>query len=427
VVAMVQREDESGSCSDETFHANCAAIAALPETLADLTATRTRVAELEAREAGHQRTVDALYRDLAALRERLGEAREALETIAEYDTDFAKGPADNVAALQTVAERALARLDASPQADPMGDMWPPPYHMQLCTGDDCTECARLTATPVQAAPPCPCVAGPACRPTCTCANPVQSGGCLRCSNYGAATPVQGAPPCRCGSGLHPRRCELHPNRYAEHCAEISAESVQAAPADGPTPRDCIHGRRTCEPCAWTAGYPRELLQGGAAVWKLRDFDGEQWRDVPADGPTCAAWCGTMYDQHTTSDCAVKAWGNGSRCYCTKPCRDAGRPLRPVLKSGTGPSTLAEELESAAFVLDEAIGTAAYGHKGAAIVGSVLAARLRARAARARELMGLHEFCSDSRRENRPCHACCACVLRDVGGPDLGPTRRGEPA
>lgn len=31
--------------------------------------------------------------------------------------------------------------------------------------------------------------------------------------------------CRCGSGMHPRRCELHPERYAEHCDEINSEAM----------------------------------------------------------------------------------------------------------------------------------------------------------------------------------------------------------
>lgn len=41
------------------------------------------------------------------------------------------------------------------------------------------------------------------------------------------------PACRCGSGAHPRRCEVHPARYAEHCAELSAE------ADSPKGDDAV--------------------------------------------------------------------------------------------------------------------------------------------------------------------------------------------
>jgi hypothetical protein len=81
------------------------------------------------------------------------------------------------------------------------------------------------------------------------------------------------------------------------------------------------------------------------------------------------------------------------------------------------TTLADELESAAFVLDEAIGTAAYGHKGSAIVGSVLAARLRARAARVREMDETTAGYIPAARE----------LFVRIAGPDLGPTRRGEPA
>jgi hypothetical protein len=38
--------------------------------------------------------------------------------------------------------------------------------------------------------------------------------------------------CRCGSGLHPRRCEVHPERYQEHCDEISRESQPGVPEGG---------------------------------------------------------------------------------------------------------------------------------------------------------------------------------------------------
>lgn len=31
--------------------------------------------------------------------------------------------------------------------------------------------------------------------------------------------------CRCGSGMHPRRCEIHPHRYQQHCDEISVENL----------------------------------------------------------------------------------------------------------------------------------------------------------------------------------------------------------
>lgn len=32
--------------------------------------------------------------------------------------------------------------------------------------------------------------------------------------------------CTCGSGGHPRRCELHPDRYELHCLEMSYEVVR---------------------------------------------------------------------------------------------------------------------------------------------------------------------------------------------------------
>lgn len=31
--------------------------------------------------------------------------------------------------------------------------------------------------------------------------------------------------CTCGSGGHPRPCDVHPDRYAAHCAELSAEAA----------------------------------------------------------------------------------------------------------------------------------------------------------------------------------------------------------
>lgn len=31
--------------------------------------------------------------------------------------------------------------------------------------------------------------------------------------------------CTCGSGGHPRRCELHPGAYEEHCREIDRENA----------------------------------------------------------------------------------------------------------------------------------------------------------------------------------------------------------
>ncbi len=32
------------------------------------------------------------------------------------------------------------------------------------------------------------------------------------------------PVCRCGSGMYPRRCQAHPQRYQGHCDEISTET-----------------------------------------------------------------------------------------------------------------------------------------------------------------------------------------------------------
>lgn len=51
--------------------------------------------------------------------------------------------------------------------------------------------------------------------------------------------------CRCGSGMHPRHCSVHPERYKEHCDEISAESREAEPpapaTDRHEPRGGTHG------------------------------------------------------------------------------------------------------------------------------------------------------------------------------------------
>ncbi len=35
--------------------------------------------------------------------------------------------------------------------------------------------------------------------------------------------IPGRLPCRCGSGAHPRHCQLHPERYREHCDALSEE------------------------------------------------------------------------------------------------------------------------------------------------------------------------------------------------------------
>jgi hypothetical protein len=131
----------------------------------------------------------------------------------------------------------------------------------------------------------------------------------------AATPVQGAPPLPFDNVTSSGEAYL-----AAHGAAPAARAAAG--------RDCIHGRRTCEPCAWTAGYPRELLQGGAVVWKLRDFDGEQWRDVPAGGPTCAAGCGTKLRIDLAHDAGWKWWKLGT-CFCSWGCYEAGHSLRPA--------------------------------------------------------------------------------------------------
>jgi hypothetical protein len=43
-------------------------------------------------------------------------------------------------------------------------------------------------------------------------------------NQAYASPPETA--CTCGSGLHPRRCTIHPERYQKHCNEISAENEE---------------------------------------------------------------------------------------------------------------------------------------------------------------------------------------------------------
>ena len=57
---------------------------------------------------------------------------------------------------------------------------------------------------------------------------------------------QPAPTCRCGSGAHPRRCQVHPNGYAEHCAELSAE--YAAEEQAATTRETMHCLTCGGPC-----------------------------------------------------------------------------------------------------------------------------------------------------------------------------------
>ena len=46
-----------------------------------------------------------------------------------------------------------------------------------------------------------------------------------------------APACQCGSGAHPRRCVVHPERYQQHCDELSAENAPEAPAVVTEPAD----------------------------------------------------------------------------------------------------------------------------------------------------------------------------------------------
>ena len=67
-------------------------------------------AAIEARDAQHEALFLGTANSAANLRSALKMATEALEEIAEYDTDFAKGPADNVGALQTISERALSQI-----------------------------------------------------------------------------------------------------------------------------------------------------------------------------------------------------------------------------------------------------------------------------------------------------------------------------
>jgi len=61
----------------------------------------------------------------------------------------------------------------------------------------------------------------------------------RCLNCGAVTgapethqacPDGSAPTwevCTCGSGGHPRRCDLHPDAYEEHTADLNADADDA--------------------------------------------------------------------------------------------------------------------------------------------------------------------------------------------------------
>ncbi len=192
---------------------------------------------------------DSANAELGALRERLEglaahfwacsqeKRKDAAEANTPASEAWFRAKTEAFGDAAEVCERALARLDASPQAAPPGDTMPPTGLEPLgCPTPGACSCP--TATPVQGAPPAPRMWFPG---------------------------MENLP-----------KPPLGPMRY-----------VQAA---------------------------------------------------PADGPTCAAWCGTRWDshQHEAVDYPAREIFqdnpprvHDTRCYCAPACRSASRPLRPA--------------------------------------------------------------------------------------------------
>ncbi len=151
----------------------------------------------------------------------------------------------------------------------------------------------------------------------TCPHDNQPDKCLRCDLTAALTRVAeleaerdeaqrsyGATVSRCDD---PANCDAKENRRA-------ATPVQGAPPEARTRH--------------RVGY----VSMGLGCFYCTAGPGEECRDepdkrvaAPADGPTCAAWCGG------TEWPGVVWFGSevDMRGFCSPACRDAGSPLRPA--------------------------------------------------------------------------------------------------
>ncbi len=207
-------------------------------------------------------------RELGALRERLGEARLHLRRMHGYVVSIT----DVFGEEMDEEERAEAEQD--------------------CHNVD-TFLARLDASPQAATPATP--EGTTCPGYCNPPGEFCSAPCARRTGHDgrcsckpdAATPVQGAP--------HDRvKCSMAAKDCPTCRAEINAQAaVQGAP---PT-------------CLGSCDH-----YGCAAL-----------RAAPADGPTCAAWCGNECPTYR------KSWHAPANPFdfCSKACADAARPLHPA--------------------------------------------------------------------------------------------------
>jgi hypothetical protein len=87
---------------------------------------------------------------------------------------------------------------------------------------------------------------------------------------GQDAPAAEPPRCTCGSGAHPRRCELHPDAYDRHIAELNRANDEDNAQDEPAPwryERCkaprCNGRRNCvgfrvDDAVWSSVVPSEL-------------------------------------------------------------------------------------------------------------------------------------------------------------------------
>jgi hypothetical protein len=290
----------------------------LDTTRADLTAARTRVAELE---GGNARLValgvagadnygqaivalaDALHErdaykrakeenderfmterdqaraEVAALRETLGWAANLADPLYSF------GVSERLALGRKAREvLGLPALDASPQADRPRFVDPgrgprqavvaspqaaPPGTTRVFDGKNwretpaCAECGLDTVT-------------------YTLVSAGKTETVVACPDCGPATPVQGAP----------HACRLS-------CVEPGHDEWVAA----------------------VQGAPPEVIPAINGPW----IPGA----APADGPTCAAWCGHEVGTVWPVVDSFQRWSTVTHSFCSADCRDAGRPLHPA--------------------------------------------------------------------------------------------------
>ncbi len=111
------------------------------------------------------------------------------------------------------------------------------------------------------------------------------------------------PACDCSiDGYNDGSCSMHPIMR-----RAAATPVQGAPP----PED---RRWSCLICRAAPGEPHHP----DCVVPL------PVQAEPADGPTCPTWCGTV-----VTFASRPSWPQNSVDYCSRACRDTGRPLRPA--------------------------------------------------------------------------------------------------